>query len=65
MNVGTIDRILRALLGIALIAWPFAAGFQSTLWTVIAVILGVVMLAVALTRKCPIYSILGVSTCAK
>jgi hypothetical protein len=65
-NVGTIDRIIRALVGIVLIALPFATSLTagSALLTYGSVAVGVVMLGVALTRVCPVYSIFGWKTCA-
>lgn len=65
-NVGTIDRAFRLILGIVLLAAPFVSGlalFNSTIATVISVVVGLVMIAVATLRICPIYSILGVKTC--
>ena len=65
-NVGNIDRALRALIGIIFITAPFA--FTSGLWASPvykygAIVVGLVMLTVAVTRVCPIYSILGIRTC--
>ena len=65
-SVGNIDRVLRALLGIILITAPFA--FTSSLWAnpvykYGAIVVGLVVLTVAVTRVCPIYSILGIRTC--
>lgn len=56
-NVGTADRILRAIFGAALILWALTGG---PLWAWI----GLVPLATAVFRFCPAYSILGISTCA-
>lgn len=55
-NVGTIDRILRAVLGLALIGCALKNG---PLWTWI----GVVPLATAAFSFCPLYSVLGFKTC--
>jgi hypothetical protein len=66
VNVGTIDRILRGVLGFILLAAPFVSGwafFHSPWATALSVILGLVMLGVAATRVCPIYSVLGLRTC--
>lgn len=60
-NVGSFDRLIRALLGVILLVAPFVAGW-GTLATVISVIVGIVMLGVALTRVCLVYSILGIRT---
>lgn len=64
-NVGTIDRLFRALLGVVLIALPFVTNVTagSALLTYGSVAVGLVMLVVAITRVCPIYSIFGLKTC--
>ncbi len=65
-NVGTVDRAARGLLGLVLLAAPFVSGlplFESALATAISVIVGLVMLGVAATRVCPVYTVLGVKTC--
>lgn len=61
LNVGNLDRILRVVVGAALIALPFALGW--TLWAVVASIAaGVVLLATAVFGFCPIYWALRLST---
>ncbi|AHD09223.1 YgaP family membrane protein [Phaeobacter gallaeciensis] len=65
-NVGTLDRMIRLMLGVALIAAPFVSGFAifaATWATVLSVVVGVVMLLVALTRSCPVYTMLGLRSC--
>ncbi|MBI5331553.1 MAG: DUF2892 domain-containing protein [Betaproteobacteria bacterium] len=57
-NVGGIDRILRILVGLALIAWAAVLGGPVWAW------IGVVPLATGLIKFCPLYPILGMSTCA-
>ena len=59
-NVGMIDRILRVVLGTALIALALGAlpGYTSA-WGWI----GVIPLATGLFGKCPVYSVLGLNTC--
>jgi Protein of unknown function (DUF2892) len=61
-NIGTLDRILRIIFGIALIAFAIPVGFPNTGWNWLGWI-GVVPLATALIGNCPAYSILGVTTC--
>lgn len=61
-NVGKIDRILRAVVGVVLLIAAFSAGW-STLWTVIAAIVGLVALGTAAMSSCPAYSIFGIKTC--
>jgi hypothetical protein len=55
-NVGSIDRIIRILAGLALIAWALMGG---PVWAWI----GVVPLATGLFKFCPAYSLLGLNTC--
>jgi hypothetical protein len=60
-NEGTIDRALRVIVGLALIGWFFAdqgAGFWH--W---AKLIGIVPLVTGLVGTCPVYSLLGISTC--
>ena len=66
-NIGRLDRIARALLGLVLLAAPFVSGlalFEGTLATALAVVAGLVMLATSLFRFCPLYRILGLNTCS-
>jgi len=55
-NVGGIDRIVRILAGLALIGWALLGG---PVWAWI----GLVPLATGLFRFCPVYPLLGLSTC--
>ncbi len=68
VNVGSIDRIARALLGAALLYLAFASGlplFDGVFVKYGAAIVGLVMIVVAVTRVCPIYSIFGLKTCRR
>jgi hypothetical protein len=58
-NVGGIDRILRGVIGAALIAWALLGTGDYHLWGWI----GVVPLFTAVIGWCPPYSLLGISTC--
>ena len=65
-NVGTVDRILRAALGVALLYLAFFSGmtlFAEPLFKYGAAIVGVVMLATSTLKLCPLYSIFGFKTC--
>ena len=65
-NVGTIDRTLRAALGAVLLYLAFFSGlpaFDGAVLKYGAAVVGAVMLIVAVTRVCPIYSIFGIKTC--
>ena len=59
-NEGTVDRALRIVAGLALIAAFFAMPEASYRW---AFLIGIVPLATGLMGSCPVYSILGISTC--
>ncbi len=60
-NVGSIDRVLRIIVGIALIAWWYFAPGMGLRWLPLA--LGIVAIATGFMSTCPAYSILGISTC--
>lgn len=60
-NVGNVDRIIRALVGIAGLAAFFLVATTGILhW--IFLIVGVIGLATAAMSSCPIYSIFGLRT---
>lgn len=61
-NVGTIDKVLRLVVGVLLIAFAIPLGFPKTGWNWVGWI-GVIPIVTALIGNCPLYSILGVSTC--
>ncbi len=60
-NEGTVDRALRILAGLALLAW-FFMDQGSGFWHY-AKLIGVVPLLTGLLGYCPVYTLLGVSTC--
>lgn len=68
-NVGLVDRILRACIGVVLLALPFvmtkpeegSMAFGPYAWVILAA--GVVMLVTAALRFCPLYKLFGLRTC--
>ena len=56
-NVGGIDRIARALIGIALIALVFVGPKTNWGW------IGVIPLLTAILGWCPPYALIGINTC--
>ena len=56
-NVGNLDRILRIVLGVALLALMFMGKIGVWGW------IGVVPLLTAGIGFCPLYTVLGFSTC--
>lgn len=57
-NVGTVDRILRIVVGLVLIGLAATGRIGAWGW------IGIVPLLTGIVRVCPAYSILGVKTCA-
>ncbi len=57
-NMGSVDRIVRGVAGVALIAWALMGG---PVWAWI----GVVPLATAAIGVCPAYLPFGITTCGK
>jgi hypothetical protein len=69
-NIGTVDRGVRVLVGLVLIALsflppsaPVLAGLGPWRWALVA--LGGVLIATAAMRFCPAYTLLGVNTGAR
>lgn len=62
-NVGNIDRMLRIVVGLALIAWAMGLipGVAPQKWAWI----GVVPLLTAVVGFCPAYTLLGMNTCGR
>ncbi|MBI5318410.1 DUF2892 domain-containing protein [Bradyrhizobium sp.] len=56
-NVGTIDRVIRAVVGLAILSLVFAG--PKSLWG----LLGLIPLITALVGWCPPYALLGFNTC--
>jgi len=56
-NVGSVDRIVRIILGVVLISLVFIGPQTPWGW------IGVVPLVTALVGWCPLYSMLGMKTC--
>jgi len=56
-NEGTVDRVLRVIAGAALVSLVFVGPETPWGW------IGVVPLVTGLIGNCPVYSLLGLSTC--
>lgn len=56
-NEGTIDRVLRVVAGAALVSLVFVGPETPWGW------IGLVPLVTGLIGNCPVYSLLGISTC--
>jgi len=65
-NVGAIDRVLRAVLGLALLYLAFFSAqplFAEPLYKYGAAVIGGVVLLTSAMKICPLYSLLGIKTC--
>lgn len=58
-NVGTVDRVLRVLVGLMLIGLALTGTIGAWGW------IGLLPLATGLLRYCPAYSLFGWRTCAR
>jgi len=58
-NMGTLDRVLRVIVGLGLLAIAFVG--PQTPWGYI----GIIPLVTALIGYCPAYRLIGLSTCSK
>ena len=63
-NMGTVDRTLRVVIGVLLIAYAIPIGFPATGWNWVGWI-GVIPLLTAALGVCPAYNLLGISTCPR
>ncbi len=59
-NVGGIDRVLRIVVGLALIAGYFLNADAAYGWLYL---LGIIPLATGLMSNCMLYTLLGINTC--
>ena len=57
MNEGAADRIIRVIVGLALLSLVFFG--PKTLWG----LLGLVPLVTGFVGACPLYSLVGINTC--
>jgi len=66
-NEGTVDRIVRAVVGVVLIwagLWPLA-GLQAAVLGIIVALIGLILVITAITGFCLVYRLLGISTLKK
>ncbi|HLZ01159.1 MAG TPA: DUF2892 domain-containing protein [Bradyrhizobium sp.] len=63
-NVGRIDQFVRIVIGLALLAYTVKDGSLGSDWLVPGVV-GLVLIITAFFSYCPLYAIIGVTTCGK
>ena len=59
-NVGTVDRVIRVIVGLALLAGFFVYPEAGLRWLFL---IGIIPLVTGIVGSCGVYSLLGVSTC--
>ena len=62
-NMGNVDRIIRILLAVVFAALYFTGTVTGTLG-IILLIVGAVFVLTSAVSSCPLYSLVGLSTCA-
>lgn len=60
LNVGTVDRVIRVIVGLALLALFFV--YPGAWWLWITGLVGLVLVVTGLVGVCPLYLLLGIST---
>jgi uncharacterized membrane protein YdbT with pleckstrin-like domain len=63
-NMGLIDKVIRILVVIGLMAFYFTNTIVGT-WAIIALVVSVIFLVTSLISFCPLYTLFGISTCKK
>ncbi|MBI5647824.1 MAG: DUF2892 domain-containing protein [Ignavibacteriae bacterium] len=58
-NIGSVDRIIRIVIGIALLSLLFLLEGGARYFGLI----GLIPLATSFIKSCPLYSVFGLSTC--
>ncbi|MCX6038255.1 MAG: DUF2892 domain-containing protein [Chloroflexi bacterium] len=64
MNEGPVDRIIRVIVGIALVALSLL-GVASGVWMWVAYLLGAILLVTGIVGFCPLYKLFKLSTAKK
>lgn len=62
VNVGSVDRIVRIVLA-AIFAALYFTGTVTGILGIVLLVLGAIFVVTSLVRFCPIYAIVGLSTC--
>ncbi|MCZ7399377.1 MAG: DUF2892 domain-containing protein [Candidatus Methanoperedens sp.] len=63
-NAGTIDRIIRVVIGIVLL-YAVATGMVQGIVMYVAGLLGIMMLVTAALAYCPLYPVMKINTASK
>lgn len=61
-NEGTVDRIIRAIIGVVALVAAVAVGV-GTVGGIVLLVLGGVLVVTAAVGFCPLYRVFGINTC--
>lgn len=61
-NVGSIDKIIRLVVGALLTVWAFLGAGLGSVIGLVALVVGVVLIATGVINFCPLFKILGISS---
>lgn len=62
-NVGNIDKVVRAAIGVIALVAAFLIGITSV-WGIVLAVVAVIALVTAAVGFCPLYRLFGMNTCA-
>ncbi len=63
-NEGTVDRVIRVILGSVLIIGPMQFGLSGVL-AIIMMLIGLIMLITGIIGHCGLYTVIGINTLRK
>lgn len=63
-NEGTVDRVIRVILGSVLIIGPMQFGLSGVL-AIIMMLIGLIMLITGIIGHCGLYTVIGINTLKK
>lgn len=62
-NVGTADKLVRIVLALIATYFAYTKEFDSSFINYVLWAVAIILLVTALTSRCPLFSVFGVSTC--
>ncbi len=63
LNIGSTDRIIRIMLGIAIGYFAYSTVIEASWVQVLLYVIAVILVVTALIGNCPLYSIFKINTC--
>jgi low affinity Fe/Cu permease len=62
-NVGLIDKVVRIIIALVTAYFAYTKEFETAWLIYVLWAVAIIMLLTALTSRCPLFSIFGISTC--